>query len=78
MTLKEFLSMFVRNEDKENSATCFITDDRYYYKWTSKTKDNFFIGNICDIPDELLQRKFDKWDICGSTIFIVESTFQAV
>lgn len=72
MTLKDFLSMFVSKDYKENSCSCFITDHRYYDKWSSKSKDNFFIGKICDIPDSLLQRKLDKWDLCGSMIFIVE------
>lgn len=72
MTLKDFLSMFVSKDNKENSCSCFITDSRYYHKWSSKSKDNFFIGIICDIPEKLLQRKLDKWDLYGSMIFIVE------
>ncbi len=71
MLLKNFLSMFINKDNKEDPTPCYVTDSRYYHTWTSKNDNNFFIGNICDIPQELLQRNFDKWDMIGNYIVFV-------
>lgn len=71
MTLKDFLNMYVGLGDIKDSLKCYIADKRYYTVWTNKKEDNLFIGNICNIPQELLQRKFDKWDILENCIVII-------
>lgn len=63
--------MFVGIDDIKNSQNCCVTDERYYSYWTNQKEYNSFIGDICDIPQELLQRKFDKWDIIGNQIVFV-------
>lgn len=71
MTLKDFLNMFIGINNIEDSLNCYITDERYYTRWTNKKDYNFFIGDICNIPQKLLQRKFDKFDIIGNQIVFV-------
>lgn len=73
MLIKNFLSMLVKNED--GGIYCAIVSSENYELLsgcgTDEKKGTLFQGMSNDIPVELLQREFTKWDIFGNQFIFV-------
>lgn len=73
MSIREFVSKFnivtdPEDEDYNLTPHCRIHNDEDNYI----PETELFSGRMRDIPSELLDKNFDKWDVLGgSFIFIV-------
>lgn len=55
MTLYDFIEMAI-----DTIYDCYI--------WDNHKEKNIFEGEICDIPDELLEHKITSWEISEGKI----------
>lgn len=73
MLIKDFLSMFVENE--ESGIYCAIVDSENYELPSGcvfdEKKGTLFQGISNNIPVDLLQRRFSKWDMFGNEFIFV-------
>lgn len=73
MLIKDFLSMLVRNE--EGGIYCAIVNSEDYILSSGcgadEKKGTFFQGMFNNIPVELLQTKFTKWDMFGNEFVFI-------
>ena len=73
MLIKEFLTMLVENE--ESGIYCAIADSENYELPSGcefdEKKGTLFQGISNNIPVDLLQRRFSKWDMFGNEFIFV-------